>query len=103
MSALNEELAKGGKSPLRYGIGVHVGDVMYGNIGSRKRLDFTAIGPAVNIASRLEELTKVVKRPVLLSSDFVKLVKGSSSAFFDLGSHDLRGLEKPVSAFGLVD
>jgi len=103
MSALNAELAKGGKSPLRYGIGVHVGDVMYGNIGSRKRLDFTAIGPAVNIASRLEELTKVVKRPILLSSDFVKLVKGSSSAFFDLGSHDLRGLEKPVSVFGLVD
>ncbi len=103
MSHLNEMLVKGGKSPLRYGIGVHVGDVMYGNIGSRKRLDFTAIGPAVNIASRLEELTKEVRRPVLLSSEFVQLVQGSPSEFFELGSHRLRGLEKPVSVFGLVD
>ncbi len=103
MDVLNGELVKSGKSPLRYGIGVHVGDVMYGNIGSRKRLDFTAIGPAVNIASRLEELTKQLKRPVLLSSDFVKLVENSSSGFLDLGSHNLRGLERPVSIFGLAD
>ena len=59
MAALNEKNSEaGGRVPLNYGIGVHVGDVMYGNIGSRTRLDFTVIGPAVNMASRLEALTK---------------------------------------------
>ena len=68
---LNDKLAEDGRPLLRYGVGVHVSDVMYGNIGSRKRLDFTAIGPAVNVASRLDDLTKIIKRPVLLSADFV--------------------------------
>ncbi len=99
---LNDRLAKDEKPLLRYGVGVHVGDVMYGNIGSRKRLDFTAIGPAVNVASRLEDLTKILKRPVLLSSDFVDLL-GPSSNFDELGLHALRGLEVPVSVFGLAN
>jgi adenylate cyclase len=102
ISALNLQLAERGKAPLNYGVGVHVGDVMYGNIGSRKRLDFTAIGPAVNIASRLEELTKEIKRPVLLSSDFVNIA-GEAKEFIDLGMHELRGLEKPVGVFGTLD
>src|SRR6201991_378530 len=53
MVALNAKNGESGREPLNYGIGVHVGDVMYGNIGSRTRLDFTVIGPAVNMASRL--------------------------------------------------
>jgi len=75
MTALNEKNGETGRAPLNYGIGVHVGDVMYGNIGSRARLDFTVIGPAVNMASRLEALTKQLSRPVLLSravADFVE-------------------------------
>src|SRR6201996_3614405 len=50
MAALNERNNANGGAPLNFGIGVHVGDVMYGNIGSRARLDFTVIGPAVNMA-----------------------------------------------------
>ena len=57
MVSLNEKNNDIGRAPMNYGIGVHVGDVMYGNIGSRTRLDFTVIGPAVNMASRLEALT----------------------------------------------
>src|ERR1700739_2004492 len=53
---LNEKKSEAGSAPLNYGIGIHVGDVMYGNIGSRTRLDFTVIGPAVNMASRLAAL-----------------------------------------------
>ncbi len=81
-------------SPLGYGIGVHVGDVMYGNIGSRSRLDFTVIGPAVNVASRLESLTKELKRPVLLSRAFVETAV--SAQLEDLGLHPLRGLGEPI-------
>jgi adenylate cyclase len=98
MAILNEENVKKGHQALGYGIGVHVGDVMYGNIGSRSRLDFTVIGPTVNIASRLESLTKEIKRPVLLSQAFVEMA-GCQTKLEDLGSHTLRGLSEPIGVF----
>jgi adenylate cyclase len=97
-NSMNEEK---GLPVLRYGVGVHVGDIMYGNIGSRTRLDFTAIGPAVNVASRLESLTKKVKRPVLLSGAFAAMAE-SSADFEDLGSFPLRGLGQPVEVLALI-
>ncbi|WP_425331997.1 adenylate/guanylate cyclase domain-containing protein [Pararhizobium polonicum] len=98
MAALNEENLKKGHEALGYGIGVHVGDVMYGNIGSRSRLDFTVIGPTVNIASRLESLTKEIGRPVLLSRAFVEMA-GCETKLENLGSHLLRGLSEPIDVF----
>jgi len=98
MAALNEENGEAGRAPLNYGIGVHVGDVMYGNIGSRNRLDFTVIGPAVNMASRLEALTKQLGRTVLLSDAFADLVKDD----FELervGEHSVRGFSDPIELF----
>lgn len=98
MAALNEDNHRKGHGTLGYGIGVHVGDVMYGNIGSRSRLDFTVIGPAVNIASRLESLTKVLGRPVLLSRAFVET--GACQAQLEnLGPQSLRGLGEPIEVF----
>nr|WP_234937597.1 adenylate/guanylate cyclase domain-containing protein [Rhizobium herbae] len=98
VASLNEENLKKGHAALGYGIGVHVGDVMYGNIGSRSRLDFTVIGPTVNIASRLESLTKEIKRPVLLSRAFVEMA-GCEAKLDHLGSHLLRGLSEPIDVF----
>jgi adenylate cyclase len=95
---LNDRNRLAGRDLLSYGMGVHVGDVMYGNIGSRKRLDFTVIGPAVNIASRLEGLTKEVKRPVLFSKAFVEMA-GCESKLEDVGSYPLRGLGELVTVF----
>ncbi|MBA2400149.1 MAG: adenylate/guanylate cyclase domain-containing protein [Bradyrhizobium sp.] len=98
MSALNEKNGETGRAPLNYGIGVHVGDVMYGNIGSRSRLDFTVIGPAVNMASRLENLTKQLGKPVLLSRAFADAVGGD----FDLepvGEYPVRGFNDPIELF----
>ncbi len=102
MAELNEQHARTGREPLRYGVGVHVGDVMYGNIGSRRRLDFTVIGPAVNIASRLESLTKEVKRPVLLSRAFVEMA-GCAEDMDSLGTFPLRGLGEPVDVFAFPE
>lgn len=98
MVALNERNNDTGRAPLNYGIGVHVGDVMYGNIGSSSRLDFTVIGPAVNMASRLEALTKQLKKTVLLSRDFAELVERE----FELehvGKHEVRGFSDPIELF----
>jgi adenylate cyclase len=98
MVALNEKNSETGREPLNYGIGVHVGDVMYGNIGSRTRLDFTVIGPAVNMAARLETLTKQLGRTVLLSRAFVDFVKSD----FDLervGEYPVRGFNDPIELF----
>nr|WP_244598543.1 adenylate/guanylate cyclase domain-containing protein [Rhizobium tubonense] len=98
MIALNETNVRSGHGALGYGIGVHVGDVMYGNIGSRKRLDFTVIGPAVNIASRLENLTKEIKRPVLLSKAFVDLAD-CHGGLESIGPQLLRGLGVPIDVY----
>ena len=98
MVALNERNSETGRAPMNFGIGVHVGDVMYGNIGSRTRLDFTVIGPAVNMASRLESLTKQLGKTVLLSRAFADFVKGD----FDLervGEYPVRGFSEPVELF----
>ncbi|MET4069788.1 adenylate cyclase [Bradyrhizobium sp. S3.2.6] len=98
MVALNERNKATSRAPLNYGIGVHVGDVMYGNIGSTSRLDFTVIGPAVNMASRLEALTKQIGKPVLLSRDFAELVTPE----FELervGQHAVRGFSEPIELF----
>lgn len=98
MAALNERNQGTGRAPLNYGIGVHVGDVMYGNIGSTSRLDFTVIGPAVNMASRLEALTKQVGKPVLLSRDFAELVT-PEFALERVGQHAVRGFSEPIELF----
>ena len=98
MAALNERNQANGGAPLNFGIGVHVGDVMYGNIGSRSRLDFTVIGPAVNMASRLESLTKQLGRTVLLSRDFADLVKDQFE-LEQVGEHPVRGFADPIELF----
>lgn len=100
MAALNKKSAIAGHPQLGYGVGVHLGDVMYGNIGSQKRLDFTVIGPAVNIASRLESLTKVTHHPVLLSRAFVEHA-GCQNDVDNLGAFELKGLEEPVEVSAL--
>ncbi|MCK1417946.1 adenylate/guanylate cyclase domain-containing protein [Bradyrhizobium sp. CW4] len=98
MIALNARNDGTGRAPLNYGIGVHVGDLMYGNIGSSTRLDFTVIGPAVNMASRLEALTKQLGKKVLLSRDFAELVERE----FELehvGKYEVRGFSDPIELF----
>lgn len=85
---------------LRFGISLHVGQVMYGNVGTDRRLDFTVIGPAVNHATRLESLCKVVGAPLIASDTFSAHFDGELAA---IGRHQLSGLSAPVDVFTLPE
>jgi adenylate cyclase len=98
IEAANEARAAAGFEPVRFGIGLHVGTVTFGNIGTQDRLDFTVIGPAVNRAARLERLTKVLHAPVLASADFKEVC---TRPLVSLGHHRLRGIPDPVEIFTL--
>ncbi|HYD98172.1 MAG TPA: adenylate/guanylate cyclase domain-containing protein [Alphaproteobacteria bacterium] len=72
LNELNVEREAEGAEPLRFGLALHVGEVMYGNVGARDRLDFTVIGPAVNLVSRLQRLTGPLGETVLVSADYAQ-------------------------------
>lgn len=78
---------------LQIGVGLHVGDVLYGNIGGRGRLDFTVIGSAVNEVCRVEALCKVVGCPLLMTDAFARSL--GRSDLVSLGAHTLRGVSQP--------
>jgi adenylate cyclase len=78
------------RPPLRYGIGLHVGNVTYGNIGVPERLEFTVIGAAANEAARVEGMTKELKKPLLMSAAFAEAYGGKLAS---QGKHALKGLE----------
>jgi len=85
---------------VRFGLALHVGDVLYGNIGSGNRLDFTCIGPAVNLAARLENLAGRLGRTVLASQLFARYC---GSEFHPIGKFAVAGFAEQQTAFGLAD
>ncbi|MEO1020127.1 MAG: adenylate/guanylate cyclase domain-containing protein, partial [Pseudomonadota bacterium] len=103
MRELNAKRLEHDRSELGYGIAMHLGDVMYGNIGSRTRLDFTVIGPAVNASARLERLTKELRRRVLFSGPFVEACPCGVDQMVRLGSYELRGVAGAMDVYGLKD
>ena len=92
----NAERAERGEAPLRYGLALHLGEVLYGNIGSSGRLDFTTIGPAVNLTARLEALARDLGRDVLVSSSFAAQLPESLTS---LGHFELRGFREALEVF----
>ena len=93
----NAERSAEGLPEILTGIGLHLGDLVFGNIGSRDRLDFTVIGPAVNETGRVETLCKVLERPLLVSASFAEAV--GTDGLQSLGFHVLRGVSTPREIF----
>jgi len=96
---LNAERIAKGEEALDMGIALHLGEVMYGNIGARERLDFTVIGASVNEAARLEGLCKTLGVPLVISSAFAEQLKDSKLKA--LGQHALSGVAAPAEVFTL--
>jgi adenylate cyclase len=95
----NAERRSGGKHTLEFGVALHLGEVLYGNIGTRERLDFTVVGSAVNEASRIEGLCRPLQRKVLISGAFHEAAAACRGRMVSLGVHALRGIREPQELF----
>ena len=100
MRDVNELRASAGKAPLSIGIGLHAGSVSYGNIGSQTRLDFTVIGPAVNLAARITGLCRPLNQPLLASRAFAS---PCGSKLRSIGHYPMHGFDQPQEVYGLPE
>lgn len=98
LKTLSSRWEKENKPRIEMGIGIHTGEAVVGNIGSERRIEYTAIGDAVNVASRLEQATKILKAPILLS-ETTYLGAKDKFAFKDLGSMALPGRKEQIKVY----
>src|SRR4030095_16604384 len=100
MVHLDQQRERQGLPPLPFGVALHLGAILWGNIGAPARLDFTAIGPAVNLVSRLEGLCRPLGRTVLISG---AVAAETDAKLIPLGTHALRGIAAPCAVYTLPD
>jgi adenylate cyclase len=99
IAGLNERRLGRSEQPLRFGLALHIGEVMFGNIGASSRLDFTVIGPAVNYAARLEKISAISGQPIVLSHAVAALLPPDATV--PIGSHLLKDVDEPQQVYGL--
>jgi PAS domain S-box-containing protein len=107
ISRWNRDRDEAGRRPIRIGIGLHYGEATLGNVGSARRFEHTVVGETVNLASRIENLTRTLDIAMLVSEAVIEAVKREGGAevlagFQDLGAHTIRGHEKPVRLWGMT-
>ena len=93
LEAANETRRRAGAEPLTFGLGLHLGDVLFGNVGLPERVSFSVIGSTVNEVARLEALTKELGRPILVTRTFAR---ETAIAWKQLGDFELRGVGAPI-------
>ncbi|MDH3389541.1 MAG: adenylate/guanylate cyclase domain-containing protein [Gammaproteobacteria bacterium] len=98
LEVLNHQRHRHGLPEIEFGVGLNVGEVIYGNVGAPDRLDFTVMGPAVNRTARLETLTKELGRSILFSREFAELIDLPVHFF---GDYAMKGIAEPQPVYGL--
>ncbi len=101
MARLTARRAGEGLPVTGFRVALHLGDVMYGNIGARDRLDFTVVGPAVNEVSRIEAMCRSLDQNLVISAAFAEAARQSSDRLVSLGRYALRGVRRPQELFTL--
>lgn len=105
ISRWNKDRIQGGQQPIRLSIGLHTGDVILGDIGSARRLEFAVLGDVVNVSSRLEALTRQVDALIIASDDVITAAGGAQaltgSGMVPLGPQEIRGRDEPVAVWAL--
>lgn len=99
--ALNDRRAEARLRTTGFGLGLHVGEVLYGNVGSADRLDFTVVGPAVNEAARIEAMCASLDQTVVVSEAFARAEPACRERLVSLGRYMLRGVARPQELFTL--
>jgi adenylate cyclase len=102
LDALAAARAGAGKPAAAVDLALHLGEVLYGNVGANDRIDFTIIGPAVNEVARIETLCETLDRKVLVSAALAAAAEGCSARLEPLGRHTLRGVREPREIFALA-
>jgi adenylate cyclase len=101
MTRLNRERSTAGLPVTRFTLALHEGEVLYGNVGSRDRLDFTVIGPAVNEVSRIQAMSRSLDQPILVSATFAVACGDQRERLVCVGRYALRGVGRPQELFTL--
>ena len=96
LAVLSQKCVEEGIGPLHVGVAVHLGDVVYGNIGAKTRLDFTVMGSNVNLLARLQTLTATLGEPLLITADIAAHLDSPTES---IGEHQLKGIEHPLEIF----
>ena len=94
--------APAGLPPVTVDLALHVGEVLYGNVGAVDRLDFTVIGPAVNEVARIEALCEPLGHTVLISAEFAAAIEDVENRLESLGHYNLRGVRETKEIFALA-